>query len=311
MGATDSRASRDGCSHHGRAATRRGGLGLALAGQAKSGWMGLAGFAGGRAASDHVAELGRAPLVGVAWAGMGTTARRFAGPSRAAGRRPDLGLASRGTARQRRADVGLTRARLIARTGFRVAPGVTARAIVGSARGCGRSAAPGCYTTRAAALGPRAILERTGRPLRAATGVHSDSPFLESPCRARLGSGLRGCFRAGGSPPAEHSRLGRCAGQRRAACHSRSGLGAARQSRDLPAARQHSMGRARGACGVGHTQDRGAGGAARSFVERAGGSGAGRGQAACRGWSAALERAPGAGLVRARCLCVRSPFDRR
>ena len=24
-----------------------------------------------------------------------------------------------------------------------------------------------------------------------------------------------------------------------------------------------------------------------------------------------LERAPGAGLVRARCLCVRSPFDRR
>ena len=71
MGATDSRASRDGCPHHGRAAACRGGLGLALAGQAKSGWMGLAGFAGGRAASDHVAELGRAPLVGVAWAGMG------------------------------------------------------------------------------------------------------------------------------------------------------------------------------------------------------------------------------------------------
>ena len=64
---------------------------------------------------------------------------------------------------KRRADVGLTRARLIARTGFRVAPGVTARAIVGSARGCGRSASAGCYTTRAAALSPRAILERTGR----------------------------------------------------------------------------------------------------------------------------------------------------
>lgn len=165
MGATDSRASRDGCSHHGRAAAWRGGLGLALAGQAKSGWMGLAGFAGGRAASYHVAELGRPRLVGVAWAGMGITARRSAGPSRPAGRRPDLGLASRGTARQWRADVGLTRARLIARTGFPVARGVTARAIVGSARGCGRSAAPGCYTTGAAALGPRAILERAGRPL--------------------------------------------------------------------------------------------------------------------------------------------------
>ena len=61
--------------------------------------------------------------------------------------------------------MGLTRARLIARTGFPVARGVTARAIVGSARGCGRSAAPGCYTTGAAALGPRAILERAGRPL--------------------------------------------------------------------------------------------------------------------------------------------------
>ncbi len=164
MGAADSRASRDGCSHHGRAAACRGGLGLALAGQAKSGWMGLAGFAGGRAASLHVAELGR-PLVALAWAGMGITARRSAGSSRPAGRRPDLGLASRGTSRQWRADVGFTRDRLTARTGFRVAPGVGARAIVGSARGCGRSAAPGCCTTGAAARGPRASLECTSRPL--------------------------------------------------------------------------------------------------------------------------------------------------
>ena len=257
--------------------------------------VGRARVAGSRLATVAVAGLGwscrRAACRGIRLPELGRC--RCPGRSVRAGRRSDLGLADAGVTTRCRAGTvmgsarGAARASARARTrGRRVGRAVRASARVGGAARVGPFVEPALGGQLGAGRALRAIVEPTGP--------------------AGVGPGYGGvrCARAGAGSPERGLGRPRRRAPSRSAAHGRSVLGGARRSAG-GSARRSGLGRPGRSAGLGHPQDRRAGGSACTFV----GSACCAGCSAVPGARASAGRAGPAPVERPGGACVGRPAD--